>query len=687
MSRLLLTLLCLVALVAAASAAPFVVDRTDDDASAIGCADATNNDCSLRGAIIKANAAAGSDIIIVPAGTYNLTLLGAAEDNGATGDLDVRDDLSLTGAGAATTIIDASQLDDGVHPPDRALQIDPTGSGTLSVVINNLTIQKGKTEVTASVNPAGAGILNGGSTIASPLGSTVTLTRVVVKDSVTPRQGGGIANFGPMTITESVIDHNGAELGGGVFQGDVGSLSIEDTTVRSNDADSGGGLYSGVFSTDLDSPSAIVTRSTFRDNTSHGGGAIAANRGKVTVVNSTLSHNTSDGAGAGGIHNASANVFVRNSTLTLNEGASAGGGLSGTATLGNTILAGNTASTGPDCNGSITSAGYNLIQSTASCAVTPDPTTLTGVSPDLASLANNGGKTETHRLIDGSPAIDHASPAVPVLGGGGGACEDVDQRGVVRPVGPRCDIGAFEGGSPQPTTTTVTTTTTTSTSTTTHTPTTTIQGVTTTTQTTATTLPASSATTTRPPVTTTTLPLGDEVCGNCVDDDGDGLTDFEDPACCAGGQTAIALRKGKIRRLAGGASFLNLDTTIGAPGGIDALSQDVHVQLRTLGGTGLLCLNVPATKFRTVRRVVTFRDRKHTVPTAQQMDGVELRRLRGGALLVHLEGRRMPFATPSEKQLVLTLGFRNPTLAEGENRCASGTQTFRSRRSSGLLFP
>jgi hypothetical protein len=70
-------------------------------------------------------------------------------------------------------------------------------------------------------------------------------------------------------------------------------------------------------------------------------------------------------------------------------------------------------------------------------------TDIPGVDPLLALLADNGGSTLTRALFVGSPAIDAGNPAAP--GSGGLACEATDQRGVARPVGPRCDIGAFEG--------------------------------------------------------------------------------------------------------------------------------------------------------------------------------------------------------------------------------------------------
>src|SRR5579862_4609572 len=83
-------------LAGSAAAATFVVDRTDDDASATACTNMPN-DCSLRGAIIAANAAGGADTVMVPAGTYNLTIKGVGEDMAATGDLDITDDLTLQG--------------------------------------------------------------------------------------------------------------------------------------------------------------------------------------------------------------------------------------------------------------------------------------------------------------------------------------------------------------------------------------------------------------------------------------------------------------------------------------------------------------------------------------------------------------------------------------------------------------
>src|SRR5256885_13606098 len=93
-------------------AATLTVDTTVDDPAATFCIDATPNDCSLRGAIIKANGLSEASIIFVPAGTYVLS-----QSTSCTfrthqfGDFDVNTtalcigaDVTLIGAGAASTI-------------------------------------------------------------------------------------------------------------------------------------------------------------------------------------------------------------------------------------------------------------------------------------------------------------------------------------------------------------------------------------------------------------------------------------------------------------------------------------------------------------------------------------------------------------------------------------------------------
>ncbi len=109
----------------------------------------------------------------------------------------------------------------------------------------------------------------------------------------------------------------------------------------------------------------------------------------------------------------------------------------------NTILAGNAAPTAPDCSGTLTSQGYDLVQNLSGCTLPGTGTgDIIGLSAQLGPLQDNGGSTPTMALLPTSLAIDAANPAAP--GGTAYACAASDQRGVVRPQGLACDIGAFE---------------------------------------------------------------------------------------------------------------------------------------------------------------------------------------------------------------------------------------------------
>ncbi len=415
-----------------AFAATYDVDRTDDTVSATACT-AAPNDCSLRGAIIAANANPGPDTINLPAGMYTLSIAGPGEDFSQTGDLDIRDDLTLVGAGAATTIIDGGGL-------DRVIHSDPAGTG-ITVTISGVTIQNGATEVISFVVSDGGAVRNGTPfSLGGNAGGTLTIMNSVIRDSSTPRQGGGIANVGTLVLVDTTVSGNAAgTLGGGIWQDDQGSALLTNCTVIGNHANnqSGGGLGMGLFSITAD-PRVTITGSTFSGNTAGSGGGIFVNRGTLTLVNSTLSGNSGGGfCGVG--------TTLSNCTVTGNSG----GGIQGnvTVTMANTIVAGNSAGFG-DCNGTITSNGYNLIQDTSTCSIVGDPTgNITGRDAQLGLLVDNGGPTQTHALLPSSPAIDAGNPIPP--GSGGGACRPTDQRGVLRPKGVACDIGAYEapGGS------------------------------------------------------------------------------------------------------------------------------------------------------------------------------------------------------------------------------------------------
>ncbi|OGG52876.1 hypothetical protein A2851_04280 [Candidatus Kaiserbacteria bacterium RIFCSPHIGHO2_01_FULL_53_29] len=363
-----------------ALAATFTVTKVADTND--GACDA---DCSLREAIGAANVLPGADVITVPAGTYTLSIVGAGEDLNATGDLDITGDLTINGAGDATTIIDAGGI-------DRVLTVFPGAT----VFIDSVTVRNGN----PGAGFGAAGILNAG---------TLTLTNSTVTDNTGDDFGGGLYNTGTLTLTDTTVSDNvlsgfnASGGGGGIFSS--GTLSLTRSTVSGNSTIGRGG---GIYNLDL---TATITNSTISGNTALNGGGIFNRDGTVSITHATITGNTASDNG-GGIWN-----------------------FGGTMTLANTIVSGNTAATlSGDCAGSITSLGHNLA-SDASCAFA-GAGDLNSTDPLLGPLQNNGGETETHALLPGSPAID----AVPLA-----SCTvTTDQRGVARPQGPGCDIGAFE---------------------------------------------------------------------------------------------------------------------------------------------------------------------------------------------------------------------------------------------------
>lgn len=252
-----------------------------------------------------------------------------------------------------------------------------------------------------------------------------------------PGRGGGLENLGVLTLIRTTVRDNSAGIGGGISSGDSATLTVSDSTLSGNRA----------LSCEIcDEDDQGVT-----DRGARGGGIFAT--GSATLVNTTVSGNTADIDGGGVI--GSAGLILRNVTVTGNiadndqNGTGAGGGISGSLTIGNSLIAGNTDRSGqaPDCMGAPVSQGYNLIGRTQGCTIGGTLTgNLLGVDAVLGPLANNGGSTATHALLPGSPAIDTGNPAAP--GSSATACPTTDQRGTTRPQGfadtARCDISALE---------------------------------------------------------------------------------------------------------------------------------------------------------------------------------------------------------------------------------------------------
>ncbi len=214
-----------------------------------------------------------------------------------------------------------------------------------------------------------------------------------------------------------------------------GSVSIKGLTITGGDSVRHGGgilIYRG---------SLVLTNSTVRNNKAElDGGGIYNDRGGLTLINSTVSANSARGAGgaiASWESNREHDVTMIHSTIA-NNSARSGGGIARAASselphfrFVNTLIANNTTNCGDHVI--ITFEGNNL-SSDGTCTKN-EAIQLDHRDIGLGPLQNNGGPTPTHALLFGSQAIDRAS---------GGACESTDQRGIRRPQGEGCDIGAYE---------------------------------------------------------------------------------------------------------------------------------------------------------------------------------------------------------------------------------------------------
>jgi photosystem II stability/assembly factor-like uncharacterized protein len=247
--------------------------------------------------------------------------------------------------------------------------------------------------------------------------------------------GGAIySDGGKLTITNSrFTDSSTSGFGGGVMIYN-GTLTVKDSTFSGNSASLGGGITS-YNSTVTVSGSTFASNSTVSSQIADGsGGGIYAEGGQVTVSNSTFFRNTATGYG-GGIAGDSSTITVTNSTFSRNTADKGGNALersgSGSMMLRNTIVAYSVA--GANCAGSITDGGGNLSYPDTSCP---------GINrnPLLQTLNDNGGPTFTMLLGLGSPAIDAANDATCAAA----PINNLDQRGMKRPLGAHCDIGAVE---------------------------------------------------------------------------------------------------------------------------------------------------------------------------------------------------------------------------------------------------
>jgi len=373
--------------------------------SALAATINVNASCTLVDAITAANtdtatggcsAGVGADTLVLPVKSIQLLM---KEINLYTGLPVITTPITIEGNG--------SIIKRGSTAPDfRIFAVDG------ELILNSTTVSGGR-------GTAGGALINNGKTT---LNNTTVTGNSVPYSGFFSDSGGGIFNnnSGILTINNSTVSGNSAaNLGGGLIN--YGTLTINNSTISGNSVTGDGG-YGG-----------------------HGGGVL--NEGTLIVKNTTISGNSAINNG-GGVENFGT-FTLSNSTMSGNSAGQKGGGVrnaNGSFTLFRSLISGNTATLdGPEVssNTAVVANNYNLFGHDGNAGIygfTPGSTDIVSSKPFnaiLKPLGVNGGATKTHLLVKSSPAIN-ASP------NDAKCAPKLDQRGVTRPQGAACDIGAVE---------------------------------------------------------------------------------------------------------------------------------------------------------------------------------------------------------------------------------------------------
>ncbi|MEZ4619991.1 MAG: choice-of-anchor Q domain-containing protein [Caldilineaceae bacterium] len=343
--------------------------------------------CTVRAAVQEANALPGKQTVALARGVYLLNVFPAGDRPAVEPSPEnhgVTGDLDITGD-LEILGLSADQSTLHANNGDRVIEI----LNGAKVLISDVMLTGG---LPLQFDASGGALRN--------IGGEVTLRRITATGNVAPNGGGAIHNqSGTMRVEASAFVGNNA--------GDFTS-----TPVQSSEAVGQAG--SGAA-----------------------GGAIW-NEGTLTLANVTISGNQAEQGG--GLAVTGGTVVVTNGTIYANSAATDGGGIwtnSDSVRIGNTILAGNSAGvTGPDCTAQVRSDGHNLLSNLTDCTVLgATATNIIDANVGLSALAAADGETYGHPLLETSRAVDAGSCALAT-----------DQRGVERPQGQGCDIGALELG-------------------------------------------------------------------------------------------------------------------------------------------------------------------------------------------------------------------------------------------------
>jgi len=376
------------------------LDNPDQTINGV-CAD-INGKCTLRAAVMEAdfgpNPTAEQITINLPAGPFMLT-----------GELSVIVSLKIVGAGVGLTIVDANHA-------DRAFEVTSAGS----LFLSGMTIRNG----TAAQNGQ--------------------------------ELGGAIWARGPLSLVGCAVETSsagnvGIGYGGGIFAestypGPPAAVLLLDTTISGNASHTGGGL-------DLYNRATVIQHSTLSFNSAFHGAGVFVEQGSLKIENSTLHQNNATDSG-GGLLVLNATATLSYTTLGFNaadadqDSYGSGGGIfagpGSYVVIKNCVLQNVNDFTreNDDCSGSVVTITFNILSSSAGCDLAAFAYVI--ADPLLGPLKDNGGPTLTEIPGALSPAIEAGS--YEGCQGLDGLTLAVDQRGVKRPIGSKCDLGAIEVG-------------------------------------------------------------------------------------------------------------------------------------------------------------------------------------------------------------------------------------------------
>lgn len=481
-----------------AAAATFTVNSTMDAPDADThdgiCADASGM-CTLRAAIMQANALGGTNVIDLsqisdPANPIVLTIPGVDESvegtpgtgytvvathDASKGDLNITSSMDITGAGSDKTIIEwAPTVKGDPSSGDRVFHIEAVSSN-IAVNISGVTIENGVTPpaqilqtfqdgtyyefersgagiaigaaaVVAFINPSvhggGSGDAGGGGEggESSATITGVTLTDVRVLDNQSGSAGGGISNAAPLTMNNVVVSGNSAVTNGGGIYNDA-ELSMVNSTVGTtaslttpNIAEGGGGLF------DTGMHNTVIEESAIAGNTAVGGGGISArSMVNMTIVNTTINGNSATDVGGGITTNGP--ITLQNDTISGNssgnDSTSGGAGINafgkGVYQYVNTLFQGNSA-TG---SGVVSNCGCSGLSCKSGVMVSlghnlaDDATCALSGSGDMPNTSAGLGAMAGNGGATETRALASGSPAVDA--GDNANCPNTDQRGSLRP--------------------------------------------------------------------------------------------------------------------------------------------------------------------------------------------------------------------------------------------------------------